>query len=289
MTYKLPYGKFKYDKSFSKCATEYILNLNPNGKYFYVFVADIICPEELHDNFDTFPLLTDHEISPGDNTIKLMATLNDKKEYVISLHMLKFVLEKGYGLDKIHAIIYAKQKAFIKKFIALNNKKRTEASINNDQIGVHYYKNSSNSTFGKQIENPEKYRDFHIVTDENKAKNLASKCTFKEAHILDEDNNIVLHEMRRGQVLYDKPISVGFAILDISKLILYKLLHRLKEHYGKDNVEVVYTNTDSVKLYVEGKDVYDTRGIEDIIDTSNFSKITDKPLIPGINEKKLVS
>ena len=66
-------------------------------------------------------------------------------------------------------------------------------------------------------------------------------------------------------------------------------MHRLKEHYGKDNVEVVYTNTDSVKLYVEGKDVYDTRGIEDIIDTSNFSKITDKPLIPGINEKKLVS
>ena len=93
--------------------------------------------------------------------------------------------------------------------------------------------------------------------------------------------------MRRGQVLYDKPISVGFAILDISKLILYKLLYRLKEHYGEDNVEVVYTDTDSLKLYVEGKDVYDTRGIEDIIDTSNFSKITDKPLISGINEKKL--
>ena len=192
MTYKLPYGKFKCDKSISKCTTEYILNLNPNDKYFYVFVVDIICPEELHDTFEKFPLLTDHEISPGDNTIKLMATLNDKKEYVISLHMLKFVLEKGYELDKIHAIIYAKQKAFIKKFIELNNKKRTEASINNDQIGVQYYKNSSNSTFGKQIENPEKYRDFHIVTDENKAKSLASKCTFKEAHILDEDNNIVI-------------------------------------------------------------------------------------------------
>ena len=88
--------------------------------------------------------------------------------------MLKFVLEKGYQLFKINTIMYAKQKAFMKKVIELNNKKRTEASINNDHIGVQYYKNSSNSNFAKQIENPEKYRDLYIVTDENKAKNLAS-------------------------------------------------------------------------------------------------------------------
>ena len=29
-----------------------------------------------------------------------------------------------------------------------------------------------------------------------------------EAHILDEDNNIILYEMRRGEVLYNKPIPV---------------------------------------------------------------------------------
>ena len=46
-------------------------------------------------------------------------------------------------------------------------------------------------------------------------------------------------------------------------------------------------DTDSLKLYVEGKDVYDIRGIEDIIDTSNFSKNTDKPLIPGKIKKTL--
>ena len=108
---------------------------------------------------------------------------------------------------------------------------------------MQYYENSSNSTFGKQIENLEKYRDFHIVTDQNEAKKLASKCTFKEAHILDEDNNIVLYEMRRRQVLYNKAISVRFAILDISKLILYKLLYKSKEHYGINNIEVVYRDT----------------------------------------------
>ena len=96
----------------------------------------------------------------------------------------------------------------MKKLIELNNKKRTNASLSNHQTGVQYYTNCSNSTFGKQIENPEKYRDFHIVTDEKKAKKRASKCTFMEAHILDEDNNIILYEMRRGEVLYNKPIPV---------------------------------------------------------------------------------
>ena len=41
------------------------------------------------------------------------------KKIVISLHMLKFVLDKGYVLNKIHAIIYAEQKAFMKPFIEL--------------------------------------------------------------------------------------------------------------------------------------------------------------------------
>ena len=49
MTYKLPYGEFKYDNNISKYTTEYILNLIPHGKDFYVFVVDISCPKELHN------------------------------------------------------------------------------------------------------------------------------------------------------------------------------------------------------------------------------------------------
>ena len=53
----------------------------------------------------------------------------------------------------------------------------------------------------------------------------------------------MLYEMRRRQVLYNKAISVRFAILHISKLILYKLLYKSKEHYGINNIEVVYRDT----------------------------------------------
>ena len=187
----------------------------------------------MHDEFEEFPLLVDKETPPDDKTRKLMATLNDKKDYVIFLHMLKFILDKGLVLDKIHSIIYAEQRAFMKPFIELNNEKRTESSINDDQIGVQCYKKSSNSTFGKQIENPDrdKYRNLYPVNDPMIGKKLASKCTFKEVHILDED--LGLYEIRKGSVLYDKPIQIGFAILDICKVIVNELYYILKKQFKK--------------------------------------------------------
>ena len=93
--------------------------INTDEDYFYIFVIDISFPKNMHDTFEEFPLLVDKGIPPGNKTNKLMATLNDKKDYVISLHMLKFVLDKGYVLDETHAIIYAEQKAFMKLFIEL--------------------------------------------------------------------------------------------------------------------------------------------------------------------------
>ena len=80
----------------------------------------------MHDEFEEFPLLVDKETPPDDKNRKLMATFSDKKD-VIFLHMLKFILDKGLVLDKIHSIIYAEQRAFMKPFIELNNEKRTES------------------------------------------------------------------------------------------------------------------------------------------------------------------
>ena len=86
-------------------------------------------------------------------TKKLMSTCYDKKNYTISHHMLKYCLEKGLKLKKIHYVIYADQSDFMKPYIFLNNEKRTKCSINKDKMGVELFKLLSNSNFGKQIEN----------------------------------------------------------------------------------------------------------------------------------------
>lgn len=58
--------------------------------------------------------------------------------------------------------------------------------------------------------------------------------------------------MRKGSVLLDKPIAVGFAILEKSKAIMYEHYFRLKKHFG-DSMELIYMDTDSLKLQIIGK------------------------------------
>ena len=100
MCYKLPYGETKFDHTISNYTTEYILNLNPYGQHLFVFVVDIHYPKKFHDRDFEFPILCDQSVLPNDKTKKLMSTFHDKKNYTISLHMLKYCLEKGLESKK---------------------------------------------------------------------------------------------------------------------------------------------------------------------------------------------
>lgn len=45
MCYKLPFGEPKFDNDVFKYTNEYILNLDPYGKYSFIFVVDIHYPK----------------------------------------------------------------------------------------------------------------------------------------------------------------------------------------------------------------------------------------------------
>ena len=114
----------------------------------------------------------------------------------------------------------------MKPNISLNNEKRTESSINKDKICVRLFKLMSNSNFGKQIENVRKYKDTRIANNDDKAKEIATKVTFNECHLLSE--NVTLYDMKKPNVLLIKPIIIGFTILEISKLEMNFHYDRLK-------------------------------------------------------------
>ena len=103
----------------------------------------------------------------------------------------------------------------MKPYITFNNKKRTESSKNKDKFGVDQYKLYNNSFFGKQIEDPEKYKDTRIANNEEKAKKFASRITLKNCNFLSE--YVTLYELSKHNVLFDKPLSIGFMILEIAK------------------------------------------------------------------------
>ena len=210
-----------------------------------------------------------------------MSTFHDKKNYIISLHMLKYCLRKGLKLKKVHQTIYAEQFNFMKSYISLTNEKRTECSINKDKIGVESFRLASNANFGKQIENVRKYKDTRIANNADKAKKIATKVTLNECHILLE--NVPLYDLRKPSILLDKPIIIGFTILEIAKLEMNIYYDRLKEIFG-DDMRLLYTNTDSLKLSIKKKkNLYKWDGrLKDYIDTCSLSSGTVFPLEPVV-------
>ena len=141
--------------------------------------------------------------------------------------MLQYCLRKGLKLKKMQRLISAEESNFMKSYISLNNEKRTECLINQDKICVQSFKLMTNANGGKQIENVRKYKDIRITNNVDKAEKIATKLTLNEWHILSE--NVTLHEMKKHSALLDKPIIIGFTILEIAKLHVDIHYDRLQE------------------------------------------------------------
>ena len=94
MCYELQFGELKIDDNIFKYTDEYISKLETHGKYLYVLAVDLHYAKKLHDRDFDFPILCNQATPPNDKVKKLMSTFYDKKNYTISLYMLKYCLKK---------------------------------------------------------------------------------------------------------------------------------------------------------------------------------------------------
>ena len=97
--------------------------------------------------------------------------------------------------------------------------------------------------------------------------------------------NLLAIEMKKTNVKMNKPVYLGFSILEISKTLMYELWNDyMKLKYG-DNVKLCYVDTDSFIMHIKTKDFY--KGIADDVekrfDTSNYE--CDRLLPTGKNKK----
>ena len=89
---------------------------------------------------------------------------------------------------------------------------------------------------------------------------------------------------RKEKVLLNKPIYVGMAILDMSKVLMFDYYYNhLKKLYAH-NIQLLYTDTDSVIVHIKTDDVYaDMLKHADLYDTSNYAP--GHPLYSDQNKK----
>ena len=115
---------------------------------------------------------------------KLIGSIEDKEKYVIHIRALKQALKHGLIFKKVHRVNKFNQEAWLKPYIDMNTKLRTEAK---NEFEKDFFKLMNNSVFGKTMENVRKHRDIKLVTTNEKRNKLVSEPNYHTTKYFSEN------------------------------------------------------------------------------------------------------
>lgn len=285
MSQPLPQGEFKWLTQ-EEIENINFLDIDDDDEYGYVLEVDIDYPEELHNKHNEFPFLAENICPPNSKNKKLICNLNNKKRYVLHYRNLKQAIANGLELKHIHRGIKFKQSRWLKQYIDLNTEMRNKAK---SKLEKNSYKLFNNAVYGKSLENIDKRNDIQLVTHWKNigkklgAEGLIAKPNFKGSSIFKP--NFAAIQLDKLNVFYNKPVYVGFSVLELSKTVMYDFYYNfIKKEFGEKAI-LLYTDTDSLIIQIETENFYeDMKKNIQKFDTSNYSKdnIHGIPINPSI-------
>lgn len=251
----------------------------------YILEVTLDYPEDLHLEHNAFPLAPEHlhiddtMLSPyAVNALqsltrkkkysadKLTATFRRREHYVCHGLNLRFYLEQGLKLVKIHRGLKFTQEPFIKNFIDLFTKKRAEATSKTEK---DRYKLIINSLYGKMIENGANRMDCKFVSSK-KAALLRNTDPRTQAHMI-FDPRLSMAFMKKAEVNLNQSWAVGFSILELSKLHMQRMFYEKIRPAFDNDVSVLLSDTDSWVLVTKTKTADEALSrLKNVMDFSNY-------------------
>ena len=251
----------------------------------YILEVDLKYPSKLHELHNDYPLapeklraikdmLSDYclsiaekyDVKVGD-VAKPIPNLRDKSCYVLHYRTLQLYVSLGMVVTKIHRVTKFKQSNWSKSFVMFNTAKRMNAA---NEFEKAFLKLIINPVFGKTMENVRKRANVKLINNENDYLKVISRPSFVSQKILDR-NLVAIHKIKL-LLLLNKPIYVGFSILELSKMIMYDW------HYNyfakKFDCSLLFTDPDSLVYGIKGNDsVYDeVFRDEELFDFSGYDR-----------------
>ena len=234
----------------------------------YILEVDLEYPTFLHDLHNDYPLCPEkievwydmlsnyskgivdwYGIKVG-GVKDLIPNLSDKVKHADHYKNLSYYLSLGMKLVKIHRILSFKQSNWLKVFTDFNTMKRQESL---DEFSKNLYKLANNCIYGKSIKNLRKRINVKLINDKKKYQKIVNKPNFVSQKIIDK--NVVAVHCSKKVLTLNKPIYVGFCILELSKLLMYQF------HYDyvlkKFDARLLFTDTDSLVYEIRSGNVYE--------------------------------
>ena len=277
MSQPLPTGEFKWIKCDDGNPKDLVERFAAEKDYGYLLEVDVSYPKELHDLHNDLPFMCAKMKING--VEKLIPNLYYKCKYIIHIRALKQALDHGLVLERIHRCIRFKQSPWMKEYIDFNTRLRTAAK---NDFEKDFYKLMNNSVFRKTMKNIRRHRDIRLVNNKKDYLKAVMHPNFKSGTLLGPD--LMGCEMGKIKVVMNKPVYLGQAILDLSKIIMYEFHYDyMLPKYG-NNIKLCYMDIDSLVYDIETEDFYKdiAEDVEERFDTSGYC---DRPLPVGKNKK----
>ena len=282
MSQPLPYDNIKLETD-NVCLEE-ILNTPDDNDIGYFLEVDLEYPYKIRQKTKHFPFAPENKtVSKNDfrpymksilpkNYVshkKLICDWTDKRNYLIHYRMLKFYVRHGMKIKQVHRVISFKQNKWLEKYIDFNTQKRNQAV---NDFEKDFYKLLNIAFYGKTMENVRNRCKIEIIKrdDYNKILRWPRKLTFNG--ICQSFSNCDSYLEKEHEILMDKPIYLGFAILELSKLHMYETYYDiLQSYFGQEDLQLHYMDCDSFILSIESENIIkDLKNLENIFDFSNM-------------------
>ena len=286
MSQSLPTGGFKWMTNLTKDKVMEILektnsSMNNSFKRGYIFEVDLEYPKELWKSHNDYPLAPE-KIKVG-GVEKLISHFKLRKKYVIHYRNLRQCLELGLRITAVYRGISFNQSPWMEPYIRKNTELRKTAT---NSFEKDFFKLMNNSVFGKTIENIRKRQNVLLVDNRAKAVKLSSRPNFDRATIF--DRNLVAIHLKKTEVYFNKPVYVGEAILDLSKLLMFDFHYNfIQRKYSYKKAKLLFTDTDSLMYQINTDDFYDDikNDIKTRFDTSEYPPNHKSGILTGVNKK----
>ena len=219
MSQPLPTDEIEFVKNNSKFNEAFIKNFDENSDKGYIFDVDIEYPKDLHDLHNHLPFLSKR--MKIDKCNKLICNLYDKNNYVVHIRSLKQALNHGLIFKKVNRVIQFNQEAWLNPYVHMNTELRKQVK---NEFEKDFFKLINNSVFDKTSENVGKQREIKLVIGDKRRSQLVSEPNYHTTKWFSE--NLLAIEMKKTKLKMNKPVYLGFSILDIIKTLMNEFWRR---------------------------------------------------------------